>query len=239
MRLAIFDVDGTLVAGKSTEKRFIGWMLRRRHIGLRQLLAAAWFVVRWFPRYGRHVFRKNKAWLSGLAEDAVADEAAAFFTEKLHDEDWIAPAVAELRRHLERGDTVVLLSGSPQPIVDLLSRQFGVAEGLGTQCDVVHGRYTAAPATRHPFFDDKVALLSRICEQYGVAEKDVHAYADSRFDIPLLSRVGHPAAVCPDRRLAEWAMANNSRIIQNNSRRIELQNNIDAGAEAGRPGNRQ
>ena len=43
MRVAIFDVDGTLVAGKSTEKRFIGWMLRRGHIGLRQLLSAAWF----------------------------------------------------------------------------------------------------------------------------------------------------------------------------------------------------
>lgn len=239
MRLAIFDVDGTLVAGKSTEKRFIAWMLRRRLIGPRQLLAAAWFVLRWFPRYGRHVFRKNKAWLSGLGEDTVAREAALFLAEEMGDGDWIVPAVAELRRHLERGDIVVLLSGSPQAIIDLLSLQFGVAEGLGTQCDVAHGRYTAAPATRHPFFDDKVALLSRICEKYGVAEKDVSAYADSRFDIPLLSRVGHPAAVCPDKRLAAWARANNSRTIQNNSRKIELQNDIDAGAGAGRQTNRQ
>ncbi len=239
MRLAIFDVDGTLVAGKSTEKRFIAWMLRRRLIGARQLFAAAWFVVRWFPRYGRHVFRKNKAWLSGLPEDAVADEAAAFLNQEIGDEDWIAPVVTELHRHLERGDVVVLLSGSPQPIVDLLSRRFGAAEGLGTQCDVVHGRYTAAPATRHPFFDDKVALFSRICEKYGVAAKDVYAYADSRFDIPLLSRVGHPAAVCPDKPLAAWARANNSRTIQNGSRTIELHNNIDAGARAGRQTNRQ
>lgn len=239
MRLAIFDVDGTLVAGKSTEKRFIAWMLRRGHIGPRQLLAAAWFVLRWFPRYGRHVFRKNKAWLSGLDEAAVTREAALFVTEQLDDTDWIAPAVAELSRHLERGDTVVLLSGSPQPIVDLLCGEFGAAEGLGTQCDVVHGRYTAAPATRHPFFDDKVALLSSICEKYDVAAQDVSAYADSRFDIPLLASVGHPAAVCPDKRLAEWAAANNSRIIQNNSQKIELQNNIDAGTEAGRQANRQ
>ena len=234
MRLAIFDVDGTLVAGKSTEKRFIAWMLRRRLIGPWQLLAAAWFVLRWSPRYGRHVFRKNKAWLSGIAEDVVANEAAAFLNEEISDEDWIAPAVTELHRHLERGDTVVLLSGSPQPIVDLLCRQFGADEGLGTRCDVAHGRYTAAPATCHPFFDEKVALLSRICEEYGVALKDVSAYADSRFDIPLLSKVGHPVAVCPDKRLAEWATANNSRIIENNSRKRELQNNIDAGSEAGR-----
>jgi HAD superfamily phosphoserine phosphatase-like hydrolase len=239
MRLAIFDVDGTLVAGKSTEKRFIGWMLQRRHIGPRQLFAAAWFVLRWFPRYGRHVFRKNKAWLSGLDEDTVAREAAAFFTERLSDDDWIAPAVAELHGHQERGDAVVLLSGSPQPIVDLLCRRFGAVEGLGTQCDVVHGRYTASPATRHPFFDDKVALLPVICEKYDVAVEHVSAYADSRFDIPLLSRVGYPVAVCPDRRLAEWAAANNSRIIQNNSRELELHNDIEAGTEAGRQTNRQ
>src|SRR5690606_33200666 len=100
MRLAIFDVDGTLVGGKSTEKRFIGWMLRRRHIGPRQCLAAVWFTIRWFPLYGRHVFRKNKAWLAGLPEQLVADEAF-LFCKQMGDDEWIDPAVAELRRHKE------------------------------------------------------------------------------------------------------------------------------------------
>lgn len=219
MRLAIFDVDGTLVAGKSTEKRFIAWMLRRGHIGPRQLLSAAWFVVRWFPLYGRHVFRKNKAWLNGLAADLVAQEANRF-GEQIGEADWIGPALAELRRHKEQGDVVVLLSGSLQPIVDLLCRLVGADEAIGTECDVVHGHYTAAPATRHPFHDEKVALLPSICEKYAVTEDEVGAYADSSFDIPLLSRVGHPTAVCPDRGLAAWARENNSRIIENNTRTI-------------------
>jgi hypothetical protein len=51
--------------------------------------------------------------------------------------------------------------------------------------------------------------------------------------------VGHPVAVCPDRRLAEWAKAHSSRIIDNNSREIELQENIKAGGEAGSQTNRQ
>lgn len=216
MRVAIFDIDGTLVAGKSTEKRFIGWMLRRGHIGLRQLLSAAWFVLRWFPVYGRHVFRKNKAWLNGLPVDVVAREAERFSGE-IGDENWIVPALAELRRHKEQGDAIVLLSGSLQPIVELLCRRFGADEGIGTQCDAAHGRYTAAPALRHPFYDEKVALLSAICEKYAASEQDVSAYADSAFDIPLLSRVGQPAAVCPDRGLAAWARANNSRVIEKNT----------------------
>jgi HAD superfamily hydrolase (TIGR01490 family) len=225
MGLAIFDVDGTLVSGRSTEKRFIGWMLRRGHIGVRQLLSAAWFVLRWFPVYGRHVFRKNKAWLCGLPEHLVAEEAQRF-GEQIGPADWIGPAVAELRRHKERGDVVVLLSGSLQPIVELLCRRFGADEGIGTQCDVAHGRYTAAPATRHPFHDEKVALLASLCEKYGTSAADVAAYADSSFDIPLLSRVGHPAAVCPDRGLAQWARENNGRIIENNTHRVGQEQEI-------------
>ena len=59
-------------------------------------------------------------------------------------------------------------------------------------------------------------MLRSICEKYKVAETDIVAYADSTFDIPLLSGVGHPVAVCPDRGLATWARANNSRTIENN-----------------------
>lgn len=213
MRLAIFDVDGTLVAGKSTEKRFIGWMLRRGLIGPRQLFSAAWFVVRWFPRYGRHVFRKNKAYLNGLTEDVVKREVDRF-SQEIDDKDWIQPVLAELRRHQENGDIVVLLSGSLQPIVDLLRRRFGVDEGLGTHCQSVQGRYTSVPPTRHPFYEDKADLLMSICDQYHIAASEVSAYADSVFDIPLLTRVGQPTAVYPDRRLAEWAKMNNCRIIE-------------------------
>lgn len=213
MRLAIFDVDGTLVAGKSTEKRFIGWMLRHGHIGPRQILSAAWFVLRWFPRYGRHVFRKNKAWLGGLSEDTVVREVGRF-SKELDDTVWILPALDELRRHQENGDIVVLLSGSLQPIVDFLRGHLGADDGMGTLCHVVQGRYTADPSGRHPFYHDKADLLTSICEKYQVSASEICAYADSRFDIPLLAGVGRPTAVCPDRRLAEWAKANNCRIIE-------------------------
>jgi phosphoserine phosphatase len=213
MRLAIFDVDGTLVAGRSTEKRFIVWMLRRGLIGPRQILSAAWFVVRWFPRYGRHVFRKNKAYLNGLTEELIEREVDRFARE-IGEQDWIRPALAELKRHQQNGDIVVLLSGSLQPIVEHLRRRFDAEVGLGTHCETVQGRYTAVPPARHPFYEDKAGLLTSICKRYEVAAEDVSAYADSGFDIPLLASVGDPAAVCPDRRLAEWAKVHNCRIIE-------------------------
>lgn len=213
MRLAIFDVDGTLVSGKSTEKRFIAWLWRRGHLGPRQALAAAWFVLRWFPLFGRHVFRKNKAYLEGLSEDLVTREATRF-ADELHDSIWIEPAVAELRRHKEQGDVVVLMSGTLQPIVETLSRRLGGDDAIGTICRIRDGRYTATPPVQHPFYDDKAALLASICERHQVPECDACAYADSVFDIPLMGKVGQAIAVCPDQGLATWAKLNKHRIIE-------------------------
>jgi HAD superfamily phosphoserine phosphatase-like hydrolase len=212
MRLAIFDVDGTLISGKSTEKRFIAWLLRRGCLGPRQILSMVWFVGRWFPRFGRHVFRKNKAYLDGLNEDLVAEEARKF-TMALPEADFIQPALAALRRHKANGDIVVLLSGTLQPIVEVLSRRLGADLGIGAEARILEHRYTAAPPTRHPFYHEKAELLDAVSENYMIAADQISAYADSRFDIPILSMVGEPTAVCPDRGLAEWAMANEHRIV--------------------------
>lgn len=211
--LAIFDVDGTLVSGKSTEKRFMTWLLRRGHLGPLQVLSTAWFVVRWFPRFGRHVFKKNKAYLNGLPVSLVAHEAREFVAS-VPDADWIAPALAELERHKQRGDVVVLLSGTLQPIVECLSARFGANGSLGAECLVEGGRFTASPPSRHPFNDEKADLLTSLCETYRIAAGDVYAYADSEFDIPLLSKVGYPVAVCPDGKLAEWAASNSHRTLE-------------------------
>jgi HAD superfamily phosphoserine phosphatase-like hydrolase len=212
MPLAVFDVDGTLVSGRSTEKRFMTWLLRRGHLGPFQMLSMAWFILRWFPRFGRHVFKKNKAYLNGLPVSLVANEASEFVAS-LPDHDWIAPALAELEMHKHRGDVVVLLSGTLQPIVECLSARIGAHGSLGTECLVERGRFTAAPPSRHPFHDEKADLLTCICETYRIAADDVYAYADSGFDIPLLSRVGYPVAVYPDGKLQAWAASNSHRAL--------------------------
>lgn len=213
MRLAIFDVDGTLIAGKSTEKRFIAWLLHHGCLGPGQFASMVWHVPRRFPVYGRHVFRKNKAYLAGLSRRVVTEQAARF-VDSLPGTEWIGESLEELRCHRERGDTVVLLSGTLQPIIDALAVRVGADAALGTICDYESGRHTGRPPSRHPFYHAKAGLLDEICGNYGAKAGDVVAYADSRFDIPLLERVGEPVAVGPDRGLASWARDRGCRIIE-------------------------
>lgn len=213
MRLAIFDVDGTLMTGKSTEKRFIPWLIHHGCLGPRQLAAMVWHVPRRFPVYGRHVFRKNKAYLAGLSQRVVAEQAARF-VDSLPETDWVPASLEALRGHRERGETVVLLSGTLQPIIDALAARVGADAAVGTICDFENGRYTSKPPSRHPFYHAKAELLDEICSSHGATAGDVVAYADSRFDVPLLERVGEPVAVGPDRALASWARARGCRIIE-------------------------
>lgn len=212
MQLAVFDIDGTLVAGPSTEKRFFLWLLRRGRLGPLRLLAFLLFNLRWLARYGRHVAKKNKAYLRGMDVATLEDEARAFVASEvepaLH-----APAVARLRRHRAAGDAVVLLSGTLQPIAEELARRLDADEAIGSVCVDRGGRLTAQPPVRHPFGADKCALLDEICARRGVAVSAVAAYGDSRWDLPLLERVGTPVAVRPDPQLQATAEARGWEVL--------------------------
>lgn len=217
MRLAVFDIDGTLVAGPSTEKRFFWWLARRGRIGPRQLFAFLWFTLRHLPRYGRHTPKKNKAYLSGHEVERVAAEAEAFVRERVAD-SLFGPAVARLRAHQAAGDAVVMVSGTLEPIAAALGRLLGVDHTVGSRCDTRHGRCTARPPARHPFAADKRALLDALCAEYSVSAAEVSAYGDSAYDLPLLEAVGEPIAVRPDKALLARALAAGWQILPEHPR---------------------
>ncbi len=204
MTLAIFDIDGTLVAGPSTEKRFFLRLLRRGLIGPRRLAAFLFFNLRWLPRYGRHVAKKNKAYLAGIESARLDAEARAFVAEEVIPALY-EPAVTRLREHLRAGDTAVLLSGTLQPIADELGRRLGVGEVIGSLCAEHEGRVNSAPPLRHPFGEAKRDLLGELCRRHDCSPGDVWAYGDSVYDLPLLDQVGWPVAVRPDKQLRQVA----------------------------------
>jgi len=212
MQLAVFDIDGTLVAGPSTEKRFFLWLLRRGVLGPRRLFAFLFFNLRWLPRYGRHVAKKNKAYLSGLDAARFESEARAFVASEIEPALY-APAVARLRRHRAAGDAVVLLSGTLQPIAEALARRLDADQAIGSLCAERDGRLTGRPPLRHPFGADKCVLLEEICRRHDAPESAVAAYGDSRWDLPLLERVGSPVAVRPDRELRAEAVARGWEVL--------------------------
>src|SRR5918995_4633735 len=112
MRLVLVDLDGTLLDG-GTEVRFIRHLATTRRIGSRALIQCFWFAIRHWSRFGRHVWKKNKAYLAGLGCGDVEGWAASFVAERL------LPLLRtslhqRVAGHRAAGDRVLLLTGSPE-----------------------------------------------------------------------------------------------------------------------------
>ncbi len=204
MAVAFFDVDGTLLACVSSERLFIGHLFARRMLGPSQIGGAMAFFQRWGLDYGRHTFRKNKAYLRGLDVTAVTRLAESFVAAVLVPR--LRPGVVQrLENHRRAGETIALLTGTPEHIAAPLARYLGAEMWRATPCAERDGTFLADPPLAHPFAEAKVLHAREMCAAAGADMAECTAYANSIHDLALLQSVGRPVAVHPDRRLARTA----------------------------------
>ncbi|HET8699897.1 MAG TPA: HAD-IB family hydrolase [Gammaproteobacteria bacterium] len=211
MKLAIFDIDGTLVRG-SSERLFWRYLLLRGRQGPRQIFAYLLFLVRYLPTGGIVTIKKNKAYLCGLRATEVAELARDFVKTRLR-KRLFGPAVQRLEQHRLRGDTVVLLSGTIDPIARALAAELGVRHVCATICSERHGVYLAQPPETHPYGAAKLSLARQLAAQIDADLAHAAAYGDSAQDLFLLEAVGEPVAVSPDRQLLGVALANDWEVL--------------------------
>lgn len=215
MHLALFDIDGTLIEG-SSERLFWRYLVSHGYQGPRQLWHFAASLTRnsrgWSGR------RANKSYLIGLRRADLDRLARDFVQLRLMRRAY--PAVlAKLRWHRERGDTVVLLSGTLQPIAEALAHAWGVGHTCATLCVERNGVYCAEPPLRHPFGLAKLRYAVETAERLGLDLGAAYAYADSTHDADLLAAVGTPIAVMPDRRLRRTAELHDWQIMSTGTSR--------------------
>ncbi len=211
MKLAIFDIDGTLIHG-SSERLFWRYLAARGRLGPRQVSAYLLFLLRYLPTGGVHTAKKNKAYLTGLTTTEVAELARDFVATRLVGRLY-QRCVQRLQEHQRRGDTVVLISGTLDPIARELAARLGVRHVCATLCSERNGHYLPQPPETHPFGAAKLSLARQLATELGAQLGQASAYGDSRHDLFLLRAVGEPVAVMPDSKLAEVAAAHDWEII--------------------------
>ncbi len=210
MRLTLFDLDHTLLAGDSD----YGW---------------GRFVV----RHGLvevHEYERRNAEFYAAYQAGRLDQAAylAFCLEPLarHSMDelaaWHRQFMAEtieplmsaagrslVSERLRAGDLVAIVTSTNRFITGPIARAYGVEHLIATDPEVRDGRYTGRVAGIPAFREGKVTRLHAWLGQRGERLEDFAQswfYSDSTNDLPLLEAVTHPVAVDPDsglRRIAE------------------------------------
>ena len=216
MRLALFDLDNTLLAGDSDYEW--GQFLVDRGVLQREAYEAQ----------NRAFYEQYKAGtldiheFLGFALRPLADHAPEEL-ERWHREfmkQRIAPmmlpaARALVRRHLDGGDLCAIITSTNSFVTRPIAREFGVEHLIATEPESRDGRFTGRVAGIPCFREGKVKRLDEWLAGRGKRLGDFAEstlYSDSHNDLPLLERVSRPVAVDPDEKLAAvarkrgWAM---------------------------------
>lgn len=209
MRLALFDLDNTLLAGDS-DFEWAQFLIEKGVLD-RELYEAK--NQTFYDQYKSgtldiHEFLDFQ--LKPLAHHPRAQ------LDAWHDEYMrtrIVPMVAKgapalLARHA--GDTRVIVTATNSFVTAPIAHYLGVEHLIATEPEQVGGEFTGKVSGLPSFKDGKVTRLEQWLTGQGenlatVAES--WFYSDSLNDLPLLARVRHPVAVDPDATLLAHAQA--------------------------------
>ncbi|HZS08932.1 MAG TPA: HAD-IB family hydrolase [Blastocatellia bacterium] len=203
---AVFDADGTLIAGDSLERIFFRYLWRYGEIGLCEMARLAGGAMCALLA-GRAAMADNKAYLRGQDARRLRKLARDCFEQEIA-RRLLPGAVARLRWHQSAGHEVILLSGTLDVLLEPLAEYLGVDMRIGTAVEVSDQRLTGRIASARPFGMTKLTCLmqmirSRNSDSFDLARS--FAYADTYADRFVMSAVGHPVAANPDRRLRHVA----------------------------------
>lgn len=217
MRLALFDLDNTLLAGDSDYEW--GQFLVDRGVLDRDAYEAQ--NAAYFEQYKAGTLDIHEYLgfaLRPLADhepDELARWHAQFMRERIA--PMIGPAARALvRGHLGQGDLCAIVTATNSFVTAPIAREFGVEHLVATEPESRGGRFTGRVAGTPCFREGKLRRLDEWLAGLGRRLGDfsqTSCYSDSHNDLPLLERVDRPVAVDPDEQLARHAAQRGWQVI--------------------------
>jgi HAD superfamily hydrolase (TIGR01490 family) len=205
---AFFDLDKTVIA-KSSALAFSRPFYRDGLINRRDMIKGA---------YGKLIQRMGGSDEQGMARtrDYLAELCRGWRVEQVEQivhetlDELINPyvyaeAAALIGEHRAAGRDVVLVSGSGDVMVRPIGEALGITDVIASRMAVRDGCYTG-DIDFYAAGANKVTEVQKMAAERGYDLTDSFAYSDSITDVPMLSSVGRPTAVNPDRALRRVAM---------------------------------
>lgn len=217
MKLALFDLDNTLLTGDS-DFEWAQFLIEQGVID-RELYEAK----------NQHFYEQYKAGtldidefldfqlkpLSRHSRKVLDGWHAEFMRSKV--QGMMGPPAQELvTSHRDAGDVCVVITATNSFVTAPIARAFGVEHLIATDPEQKDGEFTGGVAGVPCFREGKVTRLERWMAQHGWSWgsfADTTFYSDSLNDLPLLSKVKRPVAVDPDATLRAHAERQGWRII--------------------------
>lgn len=199
MRLALFDLDNTLLAGDSDHS----W---GEFVCQRGLVDAAQYEARNNAFYDDYcagtldvvAYQNFSQAILGRHDMAQLAQWHKEFMAEVIEPFILAKGEALLAQHREAGDKLVIITATNRFVTAPIAERLGVDTLLATECGMQDGRYTGEVTGIPCFQQGKVVRLNQWLAETGLSLDGAYFYSDSRNDLPLLEAVSHPVAVDPD-----------------------------------------
>lgn len=209
MKLALFDLDNTLLNGDSDFE----WSQFLIRIGI---LDRELFEVKnqtFYDQYKAgtldiHEFldfqlkplsRHSRKVLDDWHEQFMAESVMPMVTSQSRE---------LVKQHLDAGDVCVIITATNSFVTAPIAQVFGIEHLIATEPEHIDGQFTGRVADVPCFREGKITRLDNWLAARGWTLdncEDSVFYSDSMNDLPLMCKVKHPVAANPDATLRAYA----------------------------------
>lgn len=215
-RLALFDLDNTLLAGDS-DHAWGEFLIRKQLVDAEHHRAENDRYYQQYKDGNLDIHGYVRFTLQPILGLTLAQRQAlhAEFMRDAITPLYLAKADALVSKHRSQGDLTVIITATNEFITLPIAQRFQVehliATELETRADQFTGRISGTPCYQMGKVEKLSDWLDR--QQSSLSLKDAIFFSDSINDLPLLERVAEPVAVDPDPRLQAEAEERGWEII--------------------------
>jgi HAD superfamily hydrolase (TIGR01490 family) len=221
---AFFDVDGTILAPPSLERRFFRALRHQHAIPVKNYFLWLAHATRLAPRGVNAIAHANKMYLRGVHADSLSpksatpeSEAPTFgrYSSRAPVRSFFPQALDRIAWHAAQEHSVVLVTGTLAPLAQEVALALvlrlairGITASIGvcaTRLEETGGRWTGRILGDAMFAEAKMRAAQQLAKRDGFDLARSYAYGDAASDRWLLGAVGQPVAVNPSRELRRIA----------------------------------
>ncbi len=211
MKLALFDLDNTLLSGDSdfewaqflmTQGVLDREVYEARNLEFYEQYKAGTLDIHAFLDFQlKPLSRHSRAQLDAWHQQFMQMRILPMIGE---------PARSLVNRHRDEGHMLAIITATNSFVTAPIAREFGVTHLIATEPEQVHGEFTGKVSDIPCFRDGKVRRLEAWLSTQGIDRKAIEQswfYSDSHNDLFLMEWVSDPVAVDPDPQLTAVAQA--------------------------------
>ncbi len=214
MKLALFDLDNTLIAGDSD-------CLWGEFLSEHGYVDADAYQAGHEKYYADYLNGKLdiaaflKFQLKALADN---DREQLEMWRKDYIEEKIKPvilpkAIDLIEDHRQRGHELLIITATNRFITQPIADELKIEHLIACEPELIDGQYTGQVTGTPSFAEGKVTRFNEWLAKVDQRHEETWFYSDSHNDIPLLKVVDHAVAVDPDETLSAEADRNGWSII--------------------------